>query len=877
APWRKFLRAPQQRLGRKLLVGVLLLGTVPLIVASFILPRRVKSTLTAAGHERLIQVAQDLAAFTGSEMQRHVDTVNSLTRVEALSDGLQRHRTGTLDAAGLAAVNRQIAALVQGLGANQYQGLFLCGADGFIFAGVLRSGETAPYAGLDVRDRHYFQQARDTLKPVISDPIISKVAHVPIIVVAVPVLDARGALVGLVGLSIEIGPLAALISDRKLGKTGYPFAIDRQGILLAHPDPDRMLRLNLRDQPGTARLAERMRRGESGIEAYVSSRGDAKLAAFSPVPVTGWSIAASLETAEFEIPGQRLRLIIFAMIGACLVIALGIGFTFTFGLDQLNRALADARASEARFRLFASVANEAIWDWNLDTGELWWNEGLRKYFGHAARDLDKGIGALERMIPPPGDERIRQGLADCRRDGAWAGEHHLRRGDGTLAYVLHRAVAVRDPEGRAIRIIGSMTDISGRRASEEKLAEQAALIDQARDAIMVCDLDNTVRFWNRGAETLYGWTSAEAVGRRLDDLLNIEAATFVEAGRAVLEQGAWFGHLQKANRAGAWLTVDCRWTLLGDAQGRPRSILAINTDITERKLMEAKFLRAQRLESIGTLAGGISHDLNNLLSPIVMGVGILNQTMRSADDRATLQFMEQSAARAASLVKQVLSFARGIDGAKVSVHLGYVAREVEAMVRSTFPKNITLHFDVPKELWLVLADPTQLDQVLLNLCVNARDAMPQGGRLTVKARNVQLDGHFTLLNREITAGPHVVLEVADTGTGIPREIVDKIFEPFFTTKAPGKGTGLGLSTVIGIIRSHGGTVNVYSEPDKGSVFKVYLPATQVEATGAEPAPAPPPARGDGELILVVDDEALILGVARRTLGSSGYKVLVAAN
>ncbi|WP_169829296.1 PAS domain S-box protein [Lacunisphaera limnophila] len=877
ANWARFVRAPEHRQRLQLLAGMLLLGTVPLIVASFILPVRVKSTLTAAGHERLTQVARYLATFTEAEMQRHLDTVRSLARVESLADGIQQHRAGTLDAAGLAAVKRQLSALLQGLSATQYQGLFLGGPDGFLFAGGLRARDDDPYAGLHVRDRRYFTAVRDTLQPVISNPIISKVDNVPIIVVAVPVLDDRGAFAGFVGLSIEIKPLAAMISSQKLGESGYPFAIDREGVLLAHPDAARILRLNLRTLPGATRLAERMLRGETGIEAYESSTGATKLAAFAPVPVAGWSVAASIETAEFDIPAQRIRRILFAMTAACLVIAAGLALAFSLGLDQLNRALTDARASEARFRQFASVTNEAIWDWDLTSGELWWNEGLSTHFGYSPAELRTGLDALQALALPPEQESIRDGLDRCRQTGTWSGEHHLRRRDGTLVYVLHRAVAVRDGQGRILRIIGSMSDISERRAAEKKLQEQAALIDESRDAIMVCSLDQHVLFWSRGAERLYGWSSTEAVGRRVDELLRLDRPAFAEAGRTVFEQGAWVGRLQHSNRLGDALTVDCRWTLLSDEQGRPRSILTIGTDITERTLMEAKFLRAQRLESIGTLAGGISHDLNNLLAPIVMGVGMLNQTARNADDRSIISVIEQSAARAANLVKQVLSFARGIDGAKVSVHLGYVAREVETMIRSTFPKNITLRFDVPKDLWLVTADPTQLGQVLLNLCVNARDALPAGGQLTVTARNVRLDTHFSLLNREITPGPHVLLEVADTGTGIPQDIVDKIFEPFFTTKAPGKGTGLGLSTVIGITRSHGGTINVYTEPGKGSVFKVYLPAAHdaTEAPAAETIAAP--ARGQGELILVVDDEDMIRTVTQGTLESSGYQVLVAAD
>jgi|GEM_PF-4848243 len=859
------------------MVVVLLLGTLPLAIASIVLPLRVQSTLESAGHERLIQVSRDVATSINTEMQRHLDTVNSLARVEPLVHGILRHRDGSLDAPGLAAVNRQIGALLQGLAANQYQGLFLCDADGFLFAGVLRSGEATAYDHLDIRDRRYYEQARDTLKPVISDPMFSKVGNVPIVVVAVPVLDGGGEFSGLVGLAIELRPLSDAINRQKFGETGHPFVIDRQGLILTHPDPARVLSENIRDRPNAGRLADRMLRGETGIERSLIAGGTGELAAFSPVPVTGWSVGASIETAEFGIPAQRLRRIIFAMIGACLVIALGVAIACSLGIEQLNLALSDTRASEARFRLFASVATEAIWEWDLETRRLWSNGGLRNILGYVPHELKDGDDFVDRLVPASDRERIRQALGACLQGGTWAGEHHLKRQDGTLAYVLHRAAPVRNPAGRTTRIIGSITDISSRRNSEEKLAEQAALIDQTHDGIVVCDLDSVVRFWNRGAEQLYGWSANEARGQRLDELLNIDPGSFSEASRTVLEQGAWFGDQQRAGRNSAWLTVDCRWTLLRDEEGRPRSILTTDTDITERKQMEAKFLRAQRLESIGTLAGGISHDLNNMLAPIIMGVGMLKQSIRNRDELSLVHCIEQSATRATHLVKQVLSFARGVDGAMVSVHLGYVAREVETMIRSTFPRNITIRFDVPKDLALVMADPTQLDQVLLNLCVNARDAMPQGGLLTVTARNIRLDQPLVERNHDIPPGPYVLLEVADTGTGIPDEIADKIFEPFFTTKAPGKGTGLGLSTVIGIIRSHGGVVNVASEAGKGSVFKIHLPVSSAASPEALPVSTAKPAAGRGELILVADDEASILDVTRRMLESHGYRVLVAAD
>ena len=591
-------------------------------------------------------------------------------------------------------------------------------------------------------------------------------------------------------------------------------------------------------------------------------------------------MAASLETEEFAAPARALRRIIFVMIGACVVIAGVVAIMFATGLEELRRTLAQALENEQRFKRVATVATDAVWEWDLARDRLWWSDGLTRAFGDSSREGGEVLADLFARVRADERDAVLRGIRGCLTAERWMGEHHFLRPDGTYAYVLHRAAVVRDASGCPVRVIGSLRDFSLRRAHEEKLAEQAALLDQARDGIMVRDMDDIIRFWSRGAEKLYGWTAAESLGRRSRDLLCTDDDVFAGAEAQVRTAGEWSGRLKKRTRDGQTRLLDCRWTLLRDPQGGPKSILTIDTDVTEREEMEAKFLRAQRLESIGTLAGGIAHDLNNLLAPIVMGVGMLKLSEHSAGDREVIGCIERSAHRGTQLVKQVLSFARGIDGARVAVHAGYVMREVADMLRSTLPKTITLRVNVPKDLWLITADPTQINQVLLNLCVNARDAMPDGGLLVLSARNVELDADFVQANRGVSPGPGVLIEVADTGAGMMPEVVARLFEPFFTTKAPGQGTGLGLATVLGITRSHGGTVNVYSEPGRGSVFKVYLPAAEAATrptSDGESDPAATLPAGRGECILVVEDEAPVRSVAERLLRQFNYRVLSAAD
>jgi CheY-like chemotaxis protein len=259
-----------------------------------------------------------------------------------------------------------------------------------------------------------------------------------------------------------------------------------------------------------------------------------------------------------------------------------------------------------------------------------------------------------------------------------------------------------------------------------------------------------------------------------------------------------------------------------------------------------------------------------------MGVELLRMKVEDPASREILETVQQSARRGTTLVKQVLSFARGAEGARVAVDLSAVAREVQAFARSTFPKNIVFNADIPADGSLVEGDPTQINQVLLNLCVNARDAMPRGGILNLKARNLDVDQHYAAMNRSLPPGRYVALEVTDTGTGMPRDVLEHIFEPFFTTKEPGKGTGLGLSTVNTIVRAHGGCVGVESEPGRGTTFRLFLPAkaNPPEAEAAEAPPEPPPG-GRGELVLVVDDDTAVLSLTRVTLETFGYRVVCA--
>jgi PAS domain S-box-containing protein len=454
--------------------------------------------------------------------------------------------------------------------------------------------------------------------------------------------------------------------------------------------------------------------------------------------------------------------------------------------------------------------------------------------------------------------------------------------DGRLIIIEASLNPVLDSNRNISGFLAVQRDVTERKLVDERLRESEEkfrlISENVADYILVLDLGGRHVYSNASYRAVVGDTAEPSTSDPILDIhpddRNRVREAFDETIRTGLGKQVEFRIVLPD---GTTRLLEANASVIRSDAGEVVNVVVVSRDITVRKKIDEQALRVQRMESIGTLVGGIAHDLNNVFSPIMLSVGMLQKSDLGQQIRHAADIIESSAKRGSELIRQVLSFVRGVEGERTVLQVRHLVAEIENVISETFPRSIEIRTNMPKNLWLVSADPTQIHQVLMNLCVNARDAMPDGGRLTIGGENVSVDQDYVETRLETTPGPYVILSVTDTGSGMPPHIVQRIFEPFFTTKSFGKGTGLGLSTVQTIVKSHEGFINVYTEPGKGTTFRIYLPA----AMSAESAEKAPEIRslpvGNNELILVIDDEAALREIMTVTLESHDYRVLTAAD
>ncbi|WP_209318341.1 PAS domain S-box protein [Falsiroseomonas selenitidurans] len=508
---------------------------------------------------------------------------------------------------------------------------------------------------------------------------------------------------------------------------------------------------------------------------------------------------------------------------------------------------------------------------------LFVNQAFERLTGFRPEEI---IGLTPRMLQGPRTDRfvldrVRTALEERRP----IREELLNyRKDGEEIWLELDIVPVTDADGTVTHFVAVQRDITGRKRTQHQLEQQAALLDQTRDAIVVRGTDHRVLFWNRSAERLYGWTAAEATGQMAHDLIYEDQAPFRRATAAVLAEGEWNGIIGQRRKDGTRLMVEGAWTLVRDPDGAPHAILCVNTDITERLELEQKLRQAQRLEAIGQLTGGVAHDFNNLLTVILGNSEMLADSLEQEPDlRLMAEMNMQAAERGSALTSRLLAFSRrqALDPKVIDVNR--LLADLHQMVQRTLGGNIEVDLAASPGLWPALIDPPQLENAVLNLCINARDAMPQGGRLTVETANVHLDDTYAYNEGEVVEGDYVMIAVTDSGIGMTPDVLARAFEPFFTTKDVGQGSGLGLSMVFGFMKQSGGHVKIYSEPGQGTTVKMYIPRAAANASLAAPRQDPSHLLGGRDKLLVVEDDALVREHVAGLLADLGYHVVVAAH
>lgn len=571
---------------------------------------------------------------------------------------------------------------------------------------------------------------------------------------------------------------------------------------------------------------------------------------------------------------------------------------FLFGWNRSLRHIVAKRTaalseSEARYRLLFenNPAPMLIYE-RASLRLLASNEAFLRHYGYTREE----VLAMRVADLHPDSERERVlTIVPQLRGYTHTGEWHHRRRDGSYIAVYSNSHDIQF-DGQDARM-AVFTDITERKRAEQQLQTMTgwlrSILDNAAYGIVASAPDGTIQMLNPAAERMLGYSAAELVNRQKPTLwhdpvevadraraLSAELKATVEPGfrtfiatadRNIIREMEWTYIRKDGSRFPVMLTTSA----LRDALGQITGYIGIFRDVEEQRRLEQQLLRTQRTESVGQLASGIAHDLNNILLPMLMAPALLREQLSDPDSIAIVDTIEVNARRGAEILQQLLTFARGSDARKETLRVEPIVFDMVKIARETFPKNIEVRCGFSEGLRPISANATQLHQILLNLCVNARDAMPAGGILELRVDELALGAQEAARIPYGKPGIFLVLSVADTGSGIPHSHLERIFDPFFTTKKPGEGTGLGLSTVLGIVRSHDGFIKVESERGKGSCFRVFIPVIEARAEAPAPASTVATSSGLGELVLLVDDEENVLFVMRRALEKGGYRALLA--
>ena len=539
-------------------------------------------------------------------------------------------------------------------------------------------------------------------------------------------------------------------------------------------------------------------------------------------------------------------------------------------LRRSQRTLADAQR----------IAHIGSWERDAASDALHLSDEMCRTFGIEPGTFAGTNDAYMALIHPDDRAPIEEAERAALEDGApYRFDYRIVRPDGTVRIVHEDGEVVRDEAGRPVRMIGTTQDITDRLAREEERTRLMSAVEQTADSVWIHELDGTILYVNPSFTRLYGYQQDEVLGHYMGILDSGRHATsfWDELFATVLTGQTWSGTIVNQRKDGTVVEVEKVISAIRDSDGRITGVVQSDRDVSRERALEAQLRQAQKMEAVGQLAGGIAHDFNNLLTAI-RGYGELVRRGLPADDeqnRADIDEVIANADRAVELTRDLLAFGRQQVFQPRVTDLAMVVAGIVPMLRRLLGEQIEVVTAALPGLGSVKVDPGQLEQVIVNLAVNARDAMPTGGRLAIETANVEVDTVYARAHIDIAAGPYVLLTVSDTGTGMDAAVQAHIFEPFFTTKAPGEGTGLGLATVYGIVQQSGGSIQVQSEPGQGTTFRIYLPRVEAASELADPNPQEGPTAAGTETILLVEDDETVRLFAARALADCGYRVLEA--
>ena len=556
-------------------------------------------------------------------------------------------------------------------------------------------------------------------------------------------------------------------------------------------------------------------------------------------------------------------------------------------LERAERRCAEekARRNTQRFEAIARATTDLVYDWDISTGNVWWNDNFNTVLGHPPEKIDPTLHFWAALVHPedlPVVQKNRDTVLSSDQS-LFSSEYRFRRADGTYASLFDRAHIVRDENGKALQVIGAMIDVTSRKNAEDELRRNEhrfrSLLENLSDLITVVNREGLITYEGPSSTRVLGFGPKEMTARPFLDFIHPEdRESAARALDAAFTEGTNFSNtvLRWRHQDGSWRHVESLGRMLEDPSGK--SVVINSRDITQSKELEDQFRQAQKMEAIGRLSGGVAHDFNNLLSVILGHVFLIDAAPSTSPEvRESLQEINGAADRAASLTRQLLTFSRRQRVDKRLLDLNQQLTSTAKMLHRVLGEDISLKLDLTKDPTMIKADPGMIDQVLLNLCVNARDAIPpdKGGHIIVKTSLITITSFEAERKPQSRPGNFSCLSISDNGSGIPKELIPRIFEPFFTTKEVGKGTGLGLATVYGIVGEHSGWIEVDSEVDKGTTFRIFLPSAQGAERSRNSAGSSLEVPRGNETVLIVEDEPALRALVKRYLSRLGYSVLEA--